>query len=500
MKPNERCKALEQRSEIPFDFPYRDSLRYICYYTTFTMSSVLPVAMPQNLTELLNRLNTEAVNVTNEQSILKLRELLGSGIKIRHEYIKPEGDGSTTAELDAEAVEEDAELALATSRLNSLTMRRVILSLVKKYADYSRELTLQCNGVVLEMPGGNAIATNNNQPQWRILSTPSRAFTPTPQMRNINFNDYDIIDLKDGTTVTLYYYDSRWNMSSANGFNVADMKRIGTQTYLEAFISAAESYPDFNFDILDTATSYTIGFRNSNFHPLADLTTPKMWLVQSCKWDNSDGGETRAVISTTEDIGLPLQTPSQLIAADIPIHKQIYKYNSTALNNYLDNKVAHYGFVLKSRTGAPNYILKSTLLTKMESILYNIPKYRGGRNLNETNYMEYVALREYLCYNRSPMFLRLLPQYKSYYQRFDAIFKKLLNKVLFLLKSSGKEVIAMAASPADLRVSEIAAVVVKHIESTNPVSAADPQCSRIVQDFILNIKYAEWYFCKLISK
>jgi hypothetical protein len=89
-------------------------------------------------------------------------------------------------------------------------------------ADFDRELTRACNGVVFEYPS------------WRVLSVPTPMFNPRFRATDVseNMNSYSIYKIKDGTTVTMYYYNDQWCLSSTNGFDVSGYQWMGPSTYM----------------------------------------------------------------------------------------------------------------------------------------------------------------------------------------------------------------------------------------------------------------------------
>lgn len=442
---------------------------------------------PNNLTELVTMLQANVVNKTNEQAFEDLQQLVGDNIKIRYEGVKC-----------TDAPDEPATRKGKFTHLNYLNITRVILTSERRSGNFKRELVRQCNGVVLEYPS------------WNILSVPSAMFDPTMKTNAVVLSDYTVYDIKDGTTVTLYWYanqitpdESRWCLSSTNGFEMNDIKWMGPTPYYEAFMETAKAYPAFSLDKLNKKCSYTIGFRFQDFHPLRDEKSPKMWLIQAT---NVDGCK----LSINKDnIGIPIQSPANL--PKIPpneLFKWMKEKNAAALNRYtLSSKTSaeiHYGFVLRSKTNHSDFILESELLKSVRTLMYNMPKRHHNEALQITaqNRVEYTTLRAYLSYRTSSLFITLFPQFNKYYQKYDTIFKKLSNKIISLLKNNRRDRdVATAGEKVtlDTRINDTALLMVKHIESNNQINVMDAQGANIINDFIRDLKYLDWYFTCLIS-
>lgn len=387
---------------------------------------------PANLSELLTRLNADP-QADNELAIAAMRELLGSGIKSRCERV--DGD-----------------------------IKRVTLTAHEKYADYSRELTKQCNGIVLECVDG----------AWKVLSMPSAGFAPCGR---IDLSNYDIYDIRDGTVVTLYWYNDELCLSSANGHDVSGYCRVGEVTYLDAL---KEALGNINPDTLDRTKSYTLGFRNAKYHPLVDKNIPSVWLIQIT--DLSSGLPVR----DDTDIGIPRQQPR----SDVTF-KMIKELSTNSVNNYLRTGDAHYGFILRNKTNANDVIMKSQLLRKLEILFYDNPK-KKDHLLTPAGHEKYFALKAYLHYNDRALYVQLFPQFKHYHKDFATTFANLTSRVVFMLKSNKhKETISdSVVNPLD----NVARVISSHIEESALINVADESCRKIIEDFIISPNYLDWYY------
>ncbi len=420
---------------------------------------------PGNLFDLLARLNASGI-AGDEEAIAYLRSLLGSGIISRCER---RGDAENK-------------------------LHRVILTAHDRFADHSRELTKQCNGLVLAFDTGI----------WRVVSMPPSGFNQQFSIKKLgnDANDsrspkYTVYDVRDGTIVTLYWYNNAEGvptacLSTTNGYDVSNHCRVGDTTYMQAMLNAAAAYPKFNIDALDKTRSYTLGFRDARYHPLVDAKLPNLWLVQIT--DLSSG----MPIMITIDIGIPLQLPVTINSAR-SLSQTITELSDASVDKYLRTGQAHYGYIFRSRTGGNDYIVKSRLLRKLEVLFYDNPKHARGKTATATEILtparheKYFALKAFLRYDDRDLYVKLFPQHAHFHTAFTKIFSELTTRVVFLLKS-GKHKEVISTSTTNPAIDAVASVMVTHIESTNAINIMDEDSRKIIEDFILSPTYLDWYF------
>ena len=397
---------------------------------------VLVAMLANNLTELCNSLRADP-DLTTEQQFNMLKSLLGKDINMRYEIANDDDQDAVKLTTDTQSGR--------FSHLNNLNISRVLLTTIRSQTtDYSRELVRQCNGVILEFP------------TWKVLAVPSQAFNPNFRVADVkkNFSQYSVYEIKDGSTVTLYWYgnnltDGAWRMSSANGFDVGGYQWLGKSTYMMALQSLTGMYPDFSFDRLDKTKSYTIGFRHADFHPLA--TDPsKIWLIQAC--------DLMSLKPVDVNIGIPLQT-TVVTTYDAMIEKNI-----SAMTKYMTSEQhIHYGYVLRGNCGASSdIVLESELLKRIRQMVYNLPKKRipNAAPITPDTRIEYIVLRAYLSSQRI-VFTNLFPQFKNLYKKYDDIFAKLVCKITATLQ---KKRTRDPETPAD----QLAISFAEHIRKTEP--------------------------------
>ncbi len=447
--------------------------------------------MANNLIELCQRLRAETPSMSTEQSFELLKSLIGDDIYMRYEIVRADA-GTVDTRVDTEPteniVEGDVGDANSTTRgkyahLNDLTISRVLLTTIRSQkTDYSRELVRQCNGVVLEYP------------TWKILALPSHTFNPNFNIGDVkkNIAQYRIYEIKDGSTVTLYWYgntltDGSWCMSSANGFDVSGYQWLGQSTYMMAFNQLARSYPDFSFDRLDKTKSYTVGFHHADFHPLmADPS--KIWLIQA--------SDLTTLCSCNVNIGIPFQTTIENSDWDRMIEK-----NNNAMTKYMSYEhEIHYGYILRRDGGGDddgngcdnNIILESELLKKIRLMVYNLPKKRipGAAPITPDTRIGYIVLRAYLNAQRY-VFINLFPQYNNLYKKYDDMFAKLANRIIMMLRKNRPIRIETLAD-------QLAVNLTDHIRRSG-INVLNPDGEGIILDFLRDKNNLDLYYSFLVA-
>lgn len=373
---------------------------------------------------------------------------------------------------------------------------RIILSAKRKEADFSSLLYRQLNGLVLSNT-------------WQVLSIPSMSFHRNVSQQFVigNLPKYEVYEIRDGTVVTLYYYNDSWRMSSANGYDVGNYTWVSDCTYTTAIDDLAKQYPNFSFAKLNPRVCYTIGFRHTMFHPL--INDPQgMWLIQACNLDIannvviSQNGETLPIIHRElPDIGLPTQKPLAFTISPQDIYNRITADNESAKQSYLSMLASgtarpHYGYFLRCKDGSlPDIMLPSNLLTTLQNTIYDLPRKRRPHEtpITHKNRLDYVCLRAYLSVFTKFEFITMFPQFSQLYENFDTLFNKLTNRVV-ALSTDGP-----APTPlADPKLEALAKKLADHILRTQ-ACVQSPEGVAIVQDFMRDRRFLEVFFTAFIA-
>lgn len=420
----------------------------------------------------------------------------------------------------------------------NIIVKRVILSQNRNCANFKYPLTFQANGLVL--------CSNT----WNVLSIPPHALNFRFNRKRVveTLDSYRIYAILDGTIVNLYYFESKWCFSSANGYQLNEYKWMGEKTYEEAFNEVTKLYPEFAYDKLNTSCTYSIGFRHNDFHPFV-ADGPKMWLVQCISVENTESGVAAVDITNNTDIGIPTQKPLE-VESFKPFgqpnvdNKTTYENllqinrNSTAMylkciitnskkepkrSNLLqiaqqiaasgDTSAIHYGYILRREPTEDdvfsNIIIESDLLRKIRQFMYNLPK---GERMNElsargvhidnTTRQEYCIIRSYLDRNNRDLFMKLFPCFHSQFTKYDELIASIVNRIIQCYKNRRTKMKIQNTSGKRPNVSDntviidrLAAPLMNHISSIEPqLTPHNPKTRDIIYDYVVRSEYVDLFF------
>ncbi len=271
----------------------------------------------------------------------------------------------------------------------------------------------QANGIVLLFNASVA-------PQWSVLVTPPLRFR-TPYKFEGSLSDYEIYLMKDGTIVSLYYYNNQWAIATARSYCINEQIWASDVKYIDVVTEVLAKY-NINMDDLDKTKSYYFGFHHPAYHPF----TKEVYAWNIFK-DNL----------------LPIDNHVQVNSITLD---EINNNNVLAMKRYVSSKEQtdlHYGYIL--RNGTDDVCLQSTLYNNIKKIYYVQPKLSDLKSLEKTNSLinkqflytrhTYVALRAYLNYKVKYVAQTLFPEFKPLYQRFDDFFNDNAIKILTIMDS-----------------------------------------------------------------
>ena len=365
---------------------------------------------------------------------------------------------------------------------------RIILK-IKKNNNTHPLLYYYSNGVVIDTV------------TWKIISRPPMAFNKKTLPKFIeNYYSqgmYDTIKVIDGTVITIYYWNNKWNISTNNSYDVSSFYWIGELTYVEILYDLFNRlYPDSiilnGIELLDNITisfnnlqknkSYTIGIRHHNFHPL--LNDPEyIWNIQnvdlasnSLEYDNGIKG-----------------IPNQNIVESITLD-QIYQTNKISIQDAMknENPVYNYGYILRSKNNNvtkefSNILLSSSLLKKIKKNMYEFfPNLLN--NILPSNRFEYIALKNYFNKTEKNDILHLFPQLQPKYMLYSKIIADVVSCSLTIMKNkqlgSTNELIFKPC------IISLSYSLLKHINKFEALDPFDKNTEYILKDYYSNIEYS----------
>jgi len=282
--------------------------------------------------------------------------------------------------------------------------------------NFTKKITHQGDGIIIDNTG-------------HVYVVPLQRYNPNANHARVAqalaAGKYTVQCIYDGSIVTLYYYESRWRISSASGYDVGGVKWIGEKTYEEIL---QELLPEDFYARLDTDKCYTIGFRHAAFHPLA-ADPARVWFMRAVDLGAINCDNPREVYINEAPAGLTLpETPPQ---RDFDA---LLATNASALGDYYASGKLHYGYMLRGDFDdlgdIANVMLESQLMKTVRLLFYNNTKHIDKIKLTNENRISHIALRAYLTHQHKYDFVQLFPQFKNYYDMFDGIFNDVAKQVM----------------------------------------------------------------------
>jgi hypothetical protein len=332
------------------------------------------------------------------------------------------------------------------------------------------------NGLII-----NYIAMINGQPP--IMSLPPPALSTRVKVgQALKRGDYTIYKINDGTIVTLYWCADKWCIGTAKSTDVSAHTWLSDRTFSELLYECLGAYPEFNIDNLSKSYCYTVGFRHHDIHPL--ITDPQCaWLVQARDLTNL------AVVDV--DIGLPQQEVVNVTYKDMQYN------NITAMSNYLRTGVAHYGYILRDKTGAlSDVMLSSSLLTFVNQVIYRLPKAKSIAPYLciPARRLQYLMLRVSFDDTKLRLSYRIFPQYEPLLKKIGAELNNITTRL-----SAALELRSLPAPKDEYDNLVLALVNALHSKmgAVNPLSDLGKQ---IIADFVRDPGHIEMYYLVMFCR
>lgn len=377
--------------------------------------------------------------------------------------------------------------------------RRVILTTKRSSIDMGHRGSFRCIGLYRECSG-----LVLEWPTWKILCKPPPILYN--KFRKVNLvglipTKYDIYEICDGTTVTLYWWNDAWRMSSMNGYDVSGYKWIGPLTYREALDDTLTrcGYNDF-WDKLDRNCSYTIGFRHHDFHPLLD-DPPAVWLIKA----------------TGDGCIIPPQSPIKTTMKPRLLLSTMQTRNNEALSRWRNragrpNVRPHYGYILRAKPGnnLPDIIMESELMKRIKRYIYDMPRNRKNNigmdtivelnAVDEMNRLDYACLRASLDVMSRCVFIELFPQLADKCAKWSDLQSDIVSKIMELSRNENNahgSTVTDSTNACNDTTGDITGIIVKafwsHIKKYTSINPLDPAARSIILDFITDTVYIDLY-------
>ena len=300
--------------------------------------------------------------------------------------------------------------------------------------DYLRNIYPQNIKVVYENNGSRAMLCtyNRNSPfkyagiivaDNKVISVPNRPPVTqySPKVLDAEFKNASVYPANDGTTITMYYWDNKWRMSSHRGYDIGHYTRFSlkgldeSKSYKECLDEVFAMY-NFKYECLYKTKCYTLGFRHPELQPF-DNKNMSAWFIQSVDLKKFNNGEPDYV-SDDEKIGIPMQ-----VAIDIDLDSALKK-SQDAYDQFCENGIMNYGYLIKIDSRL--YLIESSLLNKIRKIFYSIKFNKYSKN----NRIYHIILYFFLDSKYYTIFQKLFPQYIPLFTKIENNLNILMDKIV----------------------------------------------------------------------
>lgn len=280
--------------------------------------------------------------------------------------------------------------------------------------------TQECNGLILSRPDYKILVVPTRTLRFNIATETSNAF--------LHQGLYHVYNALDGTCFNMYYND-KWMISTAKGHSMNDIK-WDTKTYQEIIEECltAIGYTWETFTAaLDKNKCYSFGFKHSSFHKFfgGNEPTSKLWFIQSVVTDESSDRYLWASDQSPIEI-IPNQERYTTVVSNL---RDLYKKAGAALEDFLTNKNVCYGFILRSvninvTKSHSDLFIESSLMRTIRQFWYENDLIDMCHK-NKWNKELAITLNAFLGRSENDTFLKLFPQYQSWFDKHEILVKKI---------------------------------------------------------------------------
>jgi hypothetical protein len=310
----------------------------------------------------------------------------------------------------------------------------------------------ECNGLILDRKTYKPLVVPTRTLKFNIDTNASNKF--------LHQGLYHIYKVQDGTCFNLYYFNDKWVVSTTRGYNMNNVAWSSDTNYQTIITQCLEkiglTWDTFTSHLVQT-NCYSFGFKHPLMHKFQEGTQNdvyKLWFIQSVCLDEKD--ESYMWSSETSPIAI---IPSQEVYPDIVGNiRDLYKKSIGALQNYLDNGVVYYGFILRSVNSSQtldnsDLFIESSLMRTIRKTWYE-NKMITACHANKWDKETAITLSAYLDSSNYEVFRKLFPNYDglmvNYHNYLTQIVNRMINKT----------------SEASQNVSEVAEIMLKKFKDS----------------------------------
>ena len=301
----------------------------------------------------------------------------------------------------------------------------VLFSMVHVYKKtLDNILQSECNGLILSRADWRAVVVPPKSLQFNLNTNLTNEF--------LQKNYYVVYPAYNGTCFNLYVEQTanepgKWQMSTANGINMADVVLNDGKTLAQYVNEAAGGHWAEFINKLDPTQCYSFGFSHPNYHPMTDK--PALWFIQSVGISPTMAGYLQVSREPFAELNL-VQCGMQAPIEAILNIEQLYELSAKSEDAYYRTGVKNYGYILRStvpETGLNSDLyIESRLMKKIRQCWYDSAAVQMCIN-RKLPKQTVIPLMNYLMGNEAD-FCRLF-NYEEEFTKYTALTNSLVNVI-----------------------------------------------------------------------
>ena len=301
----------------------------------------------------------------------------------------------------------------------------VLFSMVHVYKKtLDNILQSECNGLILSRADWRAVVVPPKSLQFNLNTNLTNEF--------LQKNYYVVYPAYNGTCFNLYVEQTanepgKWQMSTANGINMADVVLNDGKTLAQYVNEAAGGHWAGFINKLDPTQCYSFGFSHPNYHPMTDK--PALWFIQSVGVSPTMAGYLQVSREPFAELNL-VQCGMQAPIEAILNIEQLYELSAKSEDAYYRTGVKNYGYILRStvpETGLNSDLyIESRLMKKIRQCWYDSAAVQMCIN-RKLPKQTVIPLMNYLMGNEAD-FCRLF-NYEEEFTKYIALTNSLVNVI-----------------------------------------------------------------------
>lgn len=317
-------------------------------------------------------------------------------------------------------------------KANADTDNKRMIFTTSRSPQKNNHMTAECNGLILSMG------------DWSPVMVPpknlNRIINTNKCNKYLRDGAYTVYAAYDGTCFNLYYYNNKWIISTASGYEM-NMVMWDGMTYYD-IISECLKDMDLTFEKLTNTLHkkycYSFGFNHSKYHRFRQPGQKnKIWFVQCVNLDPKSDKYLNVDHNTPLENIKAQEAPEELFN-DLHLYygmaKSAFdKYVLSAKNKNMKLITPCFGFILRSdhpdlQDGFSDLLIESSLMRNIRKFWYDNTLHRLS-NSGSFKKEDLVTLSAYLSNKDYEKFLTLFPQYEDVFKKYTDTFVE-LSKIM----------------------------------------------------------------------